>query len=59
MGKYLKGKENKEYKISDNLIEATYNPTTGLIVSTDNISGRYVATTPRQYAEFGRFILQR
>ena len=42
MGKYLKGKENKEYKISDNLIEATYNPTTGLIVSTDNISGRYV-----------------
>lgn len=42
MGKYLKGKENKEYKISNNLIEATYNPTTGLIVSTDNISGRYV-----------------
>ena len=42
MGKYLEGKENKEYKISDNLIEATYNPTTGLIVSTDNISGRYV-----------------
>ena len=42
MGNYLEGKENKEYKISDNLIEATYNPTTGLIVSTDNISGRYV-----------------
>ena len=42
MSNYLEGKENKEYKISDNLIEATYNPTTGLIVSTDNISGRYV-----------------
>ena len=42
MGEYLKGKEQKEYKISKNLIPATYNPVTGLVISTDSVSGKYV-----------------
>lgn len=42
MGQYLKGKEKKQYTISPNLIEAQYNPYTGLIVSTDNVYGKYV-----------------
>lgn len=42
MGKYLEGKEQKEYTISPNLIEAQYNPYSGLIVSTENVSGKYV-----------------
>ena len=42
MGEYLKDKEQKEYRISKNLIPATYNPSTGLIISTENVSGKYV-----------------
>ena len=42
MGEYLKDKEQKEYKISKNLIAATYNPVTGLVISTDSVSGKYV-----------------
>ncbi|MEE1219070.1 MAG: transglycosylase domain-containing protein [Ruminococcus sp.] len=42
MGKYLKGKKQKEYKLSKNVIEAQYNPQTGLIVSTDNPTGKYI-----------------
>ncbi len=42
MGKYLEGKEQKEYTLPANLIEAEYNPYTGLIVSTENVSGKYV-----------------
>ncbi len=40
MGEYLKDKEQKEYKISKNLIPATYNPVTGLVISTDSVSGK-------------------
>ena len=42
MGEYLKDREQKEYKIPDTLIEAQYNPYTGLIVSTDNAYGKYI-----------------
>lgn len=42
MGKYLDGKEQKEYTIPSTLIEAEYNPYTGLIVSTENVSGKYI-----------------
>ena len=42
MGHYLEGKSQKEYKLSPNLIKAQYNPYSGLIVSTDNLSGRYI-----------------
>lgn len=42
MGEYLKNKEVKEYNISPNLIQAQYNPVTGLIVSTDYLSGKYI-----------------
>ena len=42
MGKYLEGKEQKDYKLSPNLIEAEFNPSTGLIVSTEYMSGRYI-----------------
>lgn len=42
MGKYLEGKEVKEYNLSPNLIQAQYNPVTGLIVSTDYLSGKYI-----------------
>lgn len=42
MGKYLEGKEQKEYKLSQNCVQAQYNPATGLIVSTDNLTGKYV-----------------
>ncbi|MBQ1437787.1 MAG: transglycosylase domain-containing protein [Ruminococcus sp.] len=42
MGEYLKGKEQKEYKLSENTIQANYNPVTGLITSTDNPTGKYV-----------------
>lgn len=42
MGKYLENKEQKDYKLSPNLIEAQFNPSNGLIVSTDYVSGRYV-----------------
>lgn len=42
MGKYLEGKEQKDYKLSENCIKAQYNPVTGLIVSTSDLSGKYV-----------------
>ncbi len=42
MGKYLEDKEQKEYTLSPNLIEASYNPYTGLITSTEYVSGKYV-----------------
>lgn len=42
MGKYLEGKEQKEYNISPNLVPAQYNPYNGLLVSTDNTYGKYV-----------------
>lgn len=42
MGEYLKDKEQKEYKLSPNVIAANYNPYTGLITSTENVSGKYV-----------------
>lgn len=42
MAKYLEDKEQKEYNISPNLVEAQYNPYNGLIVTTDNPSGKYI-----------------
>lgn len=42
MGKYLEGKEQKEYKLSTDLIKAEFNPYTGLIVSTSNPQGKYI-----------------
>lgn len=42
MGKYLEDKEEKEYAIPQSLIPAEYNPYTGLIVTTDSPSGKYV-----------------
>ncbi len=42
MGEYLKDKEQKEYNLSPNVIAATYNPVTGLVVSTDYVSGKYI-----------------
>lgn len=42
MGKYLEGKEQKEYNLSPNLVEAQYNPYNGLIVTTDYPSGKYI-----------------
>lgn len=42
MSSYLNGMEHKEYSFPSNLITAQYNPYSGLIVSTDNVSGKYV-----------------
>lgn len=42
MGKYLENKEQKDYKLSPNLIEAEFNPSNGLIISKDYISGKYI-----------------
>ena len=42
MSEYLKNKEHKEYVLSPNVIAATYNPLTGLVVSTDYVEGKYV-----------------
>jgi penicillin-binding protein 1A len=42
MGKYLEDKEEKDYTFPSDIIEAQYNPYTGLIVSTENVSGKYV-----------------
>ena len=42
MGEYLKDKEQKKYLTSPNVIAATYNPITGLIISTEDVSGKYV-----------------
>ena len=42
MGEYLKNREVKEYNLSTNVKKATYNPSTGLIVSTEYVEGKYV-----------------
>ena len=42
MSSYLEGKEKKEYVFPENLVKAQYNPYTGLIVSTESVSGKYV-----------------
>ena len=42
MSEYLKNKEPKDYKLSTNVIAATYNPMTGLVVSTENVTGKYI-----------------
>ena len=42
MGEYLKDREQKEYNLSSNVKAATYNPITGLIISTENVSGKYI-----------------
>ena len=42
MGEYLQGKEKKEYTLSSNVKAATYNPLTGLIISTEDVSGKYI-----------------
>ncbi len=42
MGKYLEGKEQLEYHLSPNVIKAQYNPYTGLIVSTEDLTGKYI-----------------
>lgn len=42
MGEYLKNREVKEYNLSPNVIKATYNPITGLVVSTEYVEGKYV-----------------
>ena len=42
MGEYLKNREVKEYNLSPNVKKATYNPSTGLIVSTEYVEGKYV-----------------
>ena len=42
MSKYLEDKEAKEFDIPSTLIKAQYNPYTGLIVSTDDLSGKYI-----------------
>lgn len=42
MAKYLEDKEQKEYNISPNLVEAQYNPYNGLIVTTDVPVGKYI-----------------
>lgn len=42
MTQYLQDKKQKQYAFPKDLIEAQYNPATGLIVSTDSVSGQYV-----------------
>jgi len=42
MTKYLEGKKQKEYNLSPNVIAASYNPYSGLIISTENPTGKYV-----------------
>ena len=42
MAKYLEGKEQKEYNLSPNLVEAQYNPYNGLIVTTDSPKGKFI-----------------
>ena len=42
MAKYLEDKEQKEYNISPNLVEAQYNPYNGLIVTSDVPVGKYI-----------------
>ena len=42
MSAYLEGMEHKEYNLPSTLTKAQYNPYTGLIVSTDDLSGQYI-----------------
>jgi penicillin-binding protein 1A len=42
MSEYLKDKKSKEYTLSPHVIAATYNPYSGLIISTENVYGQYV-----------------
>ena len=42
MSEYLKNRDVKEYNLSPNVIKATYNPVTGLVVSTEYVEGKYV-----------------
>lgn len=42
MGTYLEDKEPKEYSLSPNLVVAQYNPYNGLLVTTDNPTGKYI-----------------
>ncbi len=42
MGKYLEDKAQKEYTFPTDIIEAQYNPYTGLIVTTENPTGKYI-----------------
>ena len=42
MGKYLSDKETKDFSIPSTLIKAQYNPYTGLIVSTDDLSSKNI-----------------
>ena len=42
MGEYLKGRDQKKYQTSPNVIAATYNPISGLIISTEDIQGKYI-----------------
>ncbi len=42
MGKYLEDKEQKDYSLSPNLVVAQYNPYNGLLVTTDNPTGKYI-----------------
>ena len=42
MSAYLEGMEHKEYNLPSTLVKAQYNPYTGLIVSTDDLSGQYI-----------------
>ena len=42
MSEYLKDKEVKEYNLAPTLIAASYNPLTGLIVSTEYPEGKYI-----------------
>ena len=42
MSEYLKDKEVKEYTLSPNVIQARYNPYSGMIISTEYVYGQYV-----------------
>ena len=42
MSHYLEGKEVKEYTLSPNVIQARYNPVSGMIISTEYVYGQYV-----------------
>ena len=42
MSEYLKDKDPLDYVLSPNVIPASYNPVTGLIISTDYVTGPYV-----------------
>ena len=48
MSHYLEGKSNKKYALSTNVIAASYNPVTGLIISTEDVEGQYVGYYVRE-----------